>query len=187
MLLIFGAIIYWGTSQETREPYYLAYLSLGFFLLSFAFMLTVSYRTCITVFRNIPIGPLVITAGVFVSAIFIAFNFDWFVFFMTRNDRFYTLPIVIAAVVAYTLFFSFLLIVGYKAKIQFITLFLILVVFRTATSNSDFHKVHLVSKPAHQLPAIDLRHYTLQWLQSRKAEISAFNKTYDTVAYRYFL
>ncbi|MEJ5961031.1 patatin-like phospholipase family protein [Pedobacter immunditicola] len=186
MVLVFGAIIYWGTSQETREPYYLAYLSLGFFLLSFAFVVTVSYRTCITVVRKIPIAPFIITAGILVALVFVAFNFENIVFYLTRYDRFYTLPIVIAALIAYTLFFSFLLIIGYKTKIQFITLFLLLVIYRSATSNNDFHKVQLVPKPTGQYKKLDLKSYTHQWLQSRRTEIAAFNKAHDTVAYPVF-
>lgn len=186
MVLVFGAIIYWGTSQETREPYYLAYLSLGFFLLSFAFVVTMSYRTCITAVRKIPIAPFLLTAGILVSLIFVAFNFEDIVFYLTRYDRFYTLPIVIVALTAYTLFFSFLLIIGYKTKIQFITLFLLLVIYRSATSNSDFHKVHLIPKPTNQSQKVDLRSYTQQWLQRRRTEIAAFNQTYDTTAYPVF-
>jgi len=186
MVLVFGAIIYWGRSQETREPYYLAYLSLGFFLLSFAFVLTMSYRTCITAVRNIPIAPFILTAGILVSLIFVAFNFEGIVFYLTRYDRFYTLPVVIAALISYTLFFSFLLIIGFKTKIQFITLFLLLVIYRTATSNNDFHKVQLVPKQANQPQKVDLRSYTQQWLQSRRTEIAAFNKAYDTTAYPVF-
>jgi hypothetical protein len=186
MVLIFGAIIYWGTSQETREPYYLAYLSLGFFLLSFAFVITVSYRTNIAAISHIPIQPFILTAGILVSLIFVAFNFERVVFFMTRYNRFFTLPLVIAALVTYTLFFSFLLILGYKTKIQFITLLLLLVIYRSATSNSDFHKVHLVPKPADQPKAFDLRNYSQQWLQSRKDEIATFNKLYNAAAYPVF-
>ena len=186
MVLTFGAIIYWGTSQETRQPYYLAYLSLGFFLLSFAFVVTMSYRTCITAVKKIPIAPFIISAGILVSLTFIAFNFDAIVFYLTRYDRFYTLPIVIAALITYTLLFSFLLIVGFKTQIQFITLFLLLVIYRSATSNSDFHKVHLVPKPIDQSKTLDLRSYTQQWLKSRQTEIAAFNKTYDTTAYPVF-
>jgi len=186
MVLVFGAIIYWGRSQETREPYYLAYLSLGFFLLSFAFVVTMSYRTCITAVKKIPLAPFILTAGILASLIFVAFNFDGIVFYLTRYDRFYTLPIVISALISYSLFFSFLLIIGYKTKIQFITLFLLLVIYRSATINSDFHKVHLLPKPANQPQKVDLRSYAQQWLQSRRIEIAAFNQAYDTTAYPVF-
>jgi hypothetical protein len=186
MLLIFGAIIYWGMSAQTHAPFYLAYLSLGFFLLSFAFVVTISYRTCITAFIHIPIAPFILVSGILVSLVFIAFNFDSVVFSLTKNDRFYTLPIVIAGMVAYTLIFSFLLILGYKTGIQFITLFLIIVIYRSVTSINNIHKVHLVPKPANQVKAADLRSYSRQWLESRKTEISSFNDKYKGVPYPVF-
>ncbi|MET3115682.1 hypothetical protein AAKU52_003434 [Pedobacter sp. CG_S7] len=186
MALIFMAIIYFGQSEQTRAPFYLAYLSLNFYLLSLAFTITVSYRTSMTAVSKIPITPFIISAGLVVSFLFIACNFESIIFFLTRYDRFYTLPIVIASLIAYTLLFSFLLILGNRMKIQFITLFLLFVIYKSFTGISDFHKVHLVPKPANQIPATDLRIYSLQWLESRKAEITAFNEKYNGKAYPVF-
>jgi hypothetical protein len=185
MLVILFTIIYWGRSEETRVPYYLAYLALGFLLLSFAFLLTVSYRDCIRPFRRITISPLILTAGLLVSLLFIAFNFESVVFFLTRNDRFYTLPVVIAALVTYTLFFSFLLVAGNRMGIQFITLFFLVIVYKSAMSINDIHKIHLVARPASQLKPQSLRLYTQTWLEHRKQEIAEHNQQ-DSLGYPVF-
>ncbi|MBG6236022.1 hypothetical protein IWX76_002603 [Pedobacter sp. CAN_A7] len=176
MAVIFLTIIYWGRSEETREPYYLAYLALGFLLLSFAFLLTVSYRDCIRPFQHINISPLILAAGLLVSLLFMAFNFEAVVFFLTRNDRFYTLPVIIAALVAYTLFFSFLLVAGKRIGIQFITLFLLVIIYKSAVSITDIHNIHLVDRPGGQLKPQSLRLYTQSWLAHRKSEIAQHNQ-----------
>ncbi|WP_432709989.1 hypothetical protein [Pedobacter sp.] len=179
MLIILLTIIFWGRSEETRAPYYLTYLALGFLLLSFAFLLTVSYRNCIRHFEHMAISPIILTAGVLVSLLFIAFNFEAVVFLLTRNDRFYTLPVVIAALVAYTLFFSFLLVAGNRMGIQFITLFLLVIVYKSAVSINDIHKIHLIARPAAQSKPQTLRSYTLTWLEHRKKEIANHNQQYN--------
>ena len=185
VLIILLMIIYWGRSEETRVPYYLAYLALGFLLLSFAFILTVSYRDCINPFRRMTIAPLILTAALVVSVVFIAFNFEPVVFFFTSNDRFYTLPIVIAALVAYTLFFSFLLVIGNRMGIQFITLFLLVIIYKSAVSINDIHKIHLVARPAAQPKPQPLRVYAHQWLAHRKTEIAQHNQQ-DSLGYPVF-
>lgn len=185
MAVVFLFIVYWGRSEETRAPFYLIYLSMGFLLLSYAFVITASYRTCIKAVGHIAIAPLILSAGLLASAVFIAFNFEPVVFYLTRNDRFYTLPVVMAGLIAYTLTFSFLLALGRKMKIQLITLFLLLVIYKSATSINNIHQVHLMEANRKEAPP-SLRDYATQWLQKRQPEISRLNQQYPGQGYPVF-
>lgn len=183
--LILGCVIFWGIAAENRQPYYLAYLSLEFFLLSFAFLITVTYRRCITQIQHISAAPYVLGAGIAVAAIFVAFNFESIVFFFTRNERFYTLPVVLTALVAYTILFSTLLLWGKRIGVQLITILLLITLVISYSTISNFHRVSTVP-PSENSKQDSLNVYALNWLKQRRSEIQAFSLKYPGKPYPVF-
>lgn len=163
------------TKNDT--PFYLANLAIGFYLLSFAFLLTSTYRTCFKAFEHIKIKPFVIGAGLLVVLIFIIFNFEGVINVMTSFDRFFSLPIVIAALITYVLLFSYLLVLGKKKGIQFVTILLVLTFVISSSSITDFHKVSLVEGTP---TTVKLRDYVRSWLEQRKDEMNKFNAETNT-------
>ena len=69
--------------------------------------------------------------------------------------------------------------------IQLITLFLLVIIYKSAVSINDIHKIHLVARPASQQKPQPLRVYAHQWLEHRKTEIAQHNRQ-DSMGYPVF-
>lgn len=201
MVLILGLISYWGTDKTHNiQPYYLANLSLGFLLLSFAFLLTITYRKHLRYFANVAISHYIIGGGLTMMLFFLAFNFTGIVFTLTSIDRFFSLPLVIAGLITYVMVFSFLLMLGRKFNIQIITFLLLLMFFNSSTTISGFHKVHLV-EPAAITSTVgikstadrtsfasgdSLKSYVQQWISQRRKEIIGYHQSNPDLPYPIF-
>src|SRR5206468_1507107 len=98
MSIIFGVIFLLGIPSTNRQPKFLAFLSLDFFLLSFAFLVFVTLRTCVPkgsrlVTMNITL--LVLVPGLIFFYIFLLINFFPSLVFFNQERRLFTLPVIV--------------------------------------------------------------------------------------------
>jgi len=101
-LLLLPLIIWgWGYGKQNREPYFLAYLSLDLVFLSAIFMITATLRTCVPSIAKWHVAPWITFGGLVALIFFIACNFPSFLNNITRNNRFYTMPVVLCAIAGY--------------------------------------------------------------------------------------
>jgi hypothetical protein len=158
-----------------KVPSSLAYVAIDLYALSFLFLVTVNYRAY---FHNdLPFVPALASISAIVFTLFILFNFRWFSAWATADDRFYSLPFMIAGVVFYTVLASVLLLTGLKYNIQPITIFFLFSFMISAHTISDFHQVSLddaIIQP--NIKEDDLHTYVRQWLDSRRNEIISQNE-----------
>ncbi|WP_342332990.1 hypothetical protein [Pedobacter sp. FW305-3-2-15-E-R2A2] len=176
ILILFYIILLGFFVGNNQTPKYLAYLSIGFYLLSFGFLLTVTYRRKMNFLKEVKIGRIVIGVSLIVLVLFLAFNFQSVLFFFIRQDRFFSLPVVIAALITYVLIFSFLLIIGKKKGIQLITFLLLLGFVISFSWITDFHKIYTVSGKSNP---DSLSTYVEKWIESRSGEITQFNQDFN--------
>jgi len=174
-LLISPMVIWgWGYEKQIREPYFLAYLSLDLVILSAIFMITVTLRTCVPAIAKWHAAPWITFSGLAAMAFFIACNFPHFLNNLTRNNRFYTFPVVFCAVDGYLLFFCFLLFTGKKTGISLITFLLLFTLYRSVSTITAYHETYIQKQNNYHKSLDSLDLYTEQWLKSRKQEIKAF-------------
>lgn len=150
----------------------LSYLSLDLFLLSFAFMISVNYRHQISLIRNIQVAPVVLISGLVLALVFILFNIPAVLFNLIAGFRFFTLAIVIAALICYVLIFSYLLVLGRRTKVQWITLLMVIGILVSYSKMSNFHEVHLVA--ANKNEPVALSDHIRKWLNDRRGEINTY-------------
>lgn len=178
LFLLMVAMYFIKSKSEVNG--HLSYLAIDLYLLALGFLISVTYRKEMIALANIPVAPYVIGSGLFFGLIFILFNFPCILFALTEHNRYFTLAIVIAALIAYAMIFSFLLMLGRKMKVQWITFLLVFGLFISYGTMSGFHKVHSV-KIAGEVPAPDsLEVYIAQWLESRRPEIAAYQSNNKT-------
>lgn len=176
LLMVIMYFIKWDGAKNGH----LSYLAIDLYLLALGFLISVTYRTEMTTIRDIEVAPYVIGAGLFFGLVFILFNFPSVLFALTERNRYFTLAIVIAALIAYAMIFSFLLILGRKTKVQWITLILVFGLVISYGTMSDFHKVHtLAAAPEGKTPD-SLESYIGKWLESRRTEINTYNQQHKT-------
>lgn len=186
ILIIAALVTWWGLAGANRQPYYLAYLAIQLILLSFAFLITMTYRTCMKLVAGVPAGPFVLAGGLFVSMMFLAFNSAEFTFCATCNHRFFTLPVVMSAIALYTFFFSCLLVLGKQTKIRFISFLLLTTIAIATISITDFHKVYEVTAEKKAEQPQTLETYIANWLLKRRGEIEALQKLTPAARYPVF-
>nr|WP_068891104.1 hypothetical protein [Pedobacter panaciterrae] len=155
----------------------ISYLSLDLFLLSFAFLISVTYRNKITLVQNIEVASVVLIAGLLLGVVFILFNIPPILFPLIAKFRFFTLSIVIAALICYALIFSYLLVLGKRTKVQWITLLLFIGFLVSYMKMSDFHKVNTVVAEGEEPVALST--HIRNWLEHRRGEIIAYETTHD--------
>ncbi|QPH40912.1 hypothetical protein [Pedobacter endophyticus] len=174
MALLFAVMIgfYFIRNTNVEEYGRLSYLSLNLFLLSFAFLISVTYRSKIQLVKNIQVGPIVLISGLLLALVFILFNIPYILFALTAKFRFFTLAIAISALICYLLLFSYLLILGKRTNVQWITLLLLVGVSISYFKMSDFHKVHTVKAEASGQHS--LRAHIRNWLSFRRGVIESY-------------
>jgi len=155
----------------------ISYLALDLFLLSFAFLISVTYRTKIALVQNIEVATVVLIAGLLLAVVFILFNIPPILFALTAKFRFFTLAIAIAALICYALIFSYLLVLGKRTKVQWITFILLVGFIVTYMKMSDFHKVHTVIAKGNE--PVSLETHISNWLKYRRAEITAYKAMHN--------
>ncbi|MDN3549154.1 hypothetical protein [Mucilaginibacter aquaedulcis] len=176
MVLLLFPMIVWGSStgKQNREPYFLAYLSLDLFFLSAMFMIIATLRTCFPAVSKWRIAPWVAFGGVTATLFFILCNFPPILNKITGNNRFYTMPVILCAVTGYLLFFSFLLFAGKKTGVSIITFLLLFTLYRSISTITAYHEVHIQKQDNYHKSLDSLNNYTEQWLNSRKQDIKTF-------------
>ena len=179
MALLFALmVVMYFIKNGGGENGHLSYLAIDLYLLALGFLISVTYRTEMEPLKNIAVAPYVIWSGLVFGFIFILFNFPCVLFTLTEKNRYFTLAIVIAALIAYALIFSFLLVLGRKTKIQWITFMLVFGLAISYCTMSGFHKVHTVKVEGEEPKSLDL--YVEEWLESRRAEVTAYNKAHNS-------
>lgn len=178
LLVILVCMVIFYFLKDCYQSPHLSLLSIDLFLLSFAFLITATFRSCIPAIDTIEVAPFIIGAGVIASLFFVAFNFGAVLFQLIAFNRFFTLSVVICAMIAYALIFSFLLILGRRVKIQLTTFLLLLSMLASSMWMSDFHKVYS-EKRTFPKPET-LTTYVRQWLDSRRTAINSFQEKTGT-------
>jgi hypothetical protein len=186
LFLIAGAIY----SGDVARPSALLFLAIDLVLLSFIFFLVTTLRRepkkLIPAFAGWPVFPFVIVPGLIALLAFFYCNINPMGVAFTDNLRCLTLPIVLSAIIFYTLIFSFLLLLGRNWHIQLISLLLIAGMFRAITVNNAFHEARLLDrKTARHYEKLE--HYTQQWLLSRKGDMQQFEKEFPGKDYPVYI
>lgn len=184
MVLLLGPIFYLGTDSNNTEPYFLAYLSLDLILLSAAFLITTTLRTCVPAIQKWSVAPWITFCGLFVALFFVFSNFSSFLRYWTDGARFYTMPIVFCGVAGYLLLASLLLFIGKKTGITFITFVMVFSLYKAIHKVTGYHNATLVASAAKAPPKLD--DYARQWLLSRRDEIKAFPEGHNGKDYPVF-
>jgi hypothetical protein len=173
-LLLLPLIIWGGYGKQNREPYFLAYLSLDLFFLSVMFMITATLRTSLTAIAKWHVAPWITFSGLAVMFFFILCNFPSFLNSITRDNRFFTMPIVLCGIAGYLLFFSFLLFAGKKIGMSLITFLLLFTLYRSMSTITSYHETYVQKENNYHKSLDSLDSYTEHWLNSRKQDIKAF-------------
>jgi hypothetical protein len=187
LVLLFIPMIIWGTNKDNEQPYAIIHLSLDLIILSIMFLITVTLRTCSKVIKKWPVTQLVTLTGLACLLFFIACNFPSFLSLFIYRSRFYTMPFVFFAVAGYLLFFTYLMFVGKKTGVTWITILLV-IAFIGATSNvTNYHGLAILSDTTHcktlkgkdtccKKTADSLTTYAEKWLLGREKEIESYYK-----------
>jgi len=187
MALLLLPLIIWGWyGKENREPYFLAYLSLDLIFLSVMFLITATLRTSIPMVAKYRAAPFITFGGLIAMCFFILCNFPSFLDNITRENRFYTTPIVLCAIAGYLLFFSFLQFVGKRIGLSLITFLLLLTLYRSVSTITAYHEVYVQKAPDYHKSLDSLDLYAEKWLNSRKDDIKAFTALHPNQPYPVF-
>jgi len=175
VLLVFPLVIWgWGYGKQNREPYFLAYLSLDLVFLSMMFMITTTLRTCFQTIAKWNVAPWITFSGLGALVFFVLCNFPSFLNYITRDNRFFTMPVVLCAMAGYLLCFSFLQFTGKKIGISLITFLLLFALYRSVSTITDYHEVYIQKQTNYHKSLDSLNNYTEHWLNSRKDDIKVF-------------
>ncbi|NIG54136.1 hypothetical protein [Chitinophaga sp. Cy-1792] len=177
-LFLIALLSYSGLrSSENTQPGFLLFFALDFFLLSFVFILFTINRSSFPGL-NRWLSTLILSAVIIVSLVFLYLNCFPLALSFSANARFFTLSVVFSGVLFYILFFSFLLVLGRKYNIQFITLLVIGLFVAALFTTNDYHLVRLVPEKSSniaQTPPYDhLEDYASKWFDTRETEITAY-------------
>jgi len=187
VLLVFPLIMWgWGYGKQSREPYFLAYLSLDLVFLSVMFMITATLRTSFSPFAKWHAAPWVTFSGLAALLFFILCNFPSFLNQITRDNRFFTLPVVLCALAGYLLCFSFLLFTGKKIGMSLITFLLLFALYRSVSTITAYHEAYIQKQKNYHKSLDSLDNYTEHWLNSRKQDIKAFVAAHPNQPYPVF-
>ncbi|WP_293308293.1 hypothetical protein [Pedobacter sp. UBA5917] len=152
----------------------LSFLCMDLFLLGSGFLITVTLRDNLEKRYNFNMARLAVIAGLAAALFFILFNLDFVIIPLTAIDRFFTLNIVIWALITYALLFSFLLALSNKWRIQLITILLVCSAIGSAKWISSFHEVEVSNN--NSAPRDSLTQYVRYWLDDHRKEIEQFAK-----------
>ena len=186
-VLLFPLVMWgWGYGTQNREPYFLAYLSLDLVFLSLMFMITVTLRTSSHAISKWHAAPVIIFSGLAALVFFIFCNFPPFLNTITRDNRFFTMPVVLCALAGYLLLFSFLQFTGKKVGLSLITFLLLFTIYRSASTNTVYHEAYIQKQKNYHKSLDSLDSYTERWLNSRKQDIKDFTARHPGKPYPVF-
>jgi hypothetical protein len=183
--VLYGAII----SKNGFNPFSLTVLALDLFMLSVVFFIVTTLRAEIVQISRIgkwSVQYFVFVPGVIAFFLFLCCNFWPIKVAFGTNLRYLTLPIIFTAVIFYTLFFSFLLVLGRKLKVQIITFIYLVGMSFAVFKVSDFHLARLEPvKPKRNYPT--LKHYAADWLKRRRVDMQHYQSVYPNGNYPVYL
>ena len=186
-ILMFPLVMWgWGSGRQNREPYFLAYLSLDLVFLSVMFMITTTLRTSSYALSKWLSAPLITFSGLAALLFFILCNFPPFLNSITRDNRFFTMPVVLCALAGYLLFFSFLQFTGKKVGLSLITFLLLFTLYRSASTITVYHEAYIQKQKNYHKSLDSLDSYTEHWLNSRKQNIKDFTEQHPGKSYPVF-
>lgn len=186
-ILAFPLVMWgWGYGKLNREPYFLAYLSLDLVLMSLMFMITVTLRTSSHVLSKWHAAPVITFSGLAALLFFVLCNFPSFLNNITRDNRFFTMPVVLCALAGYLLLFSFLQFTGKKVGLSLITFLLLFSLYRSASTVTVFHEAYIQKQKNYHKSLDSLDSYTEHWLNSRKQDIKDFTASHPGKPYPVF-
>ena len=187
MVILLVPLIIWGWyGKQNREPYFLAYLSLDLVFLSAMFMITATLRTSLPTIAKWHVAPWVTFSGLAVMFFFILCNFPSFLNGVTRDNRFFTMPVVLCAIAGYLLFFSFLQFCGKKIGMSLVTFLLLFTLYRSVSTITAYHETHIQKEKSYHKSLDSLDSYTEHWLNSRKQDIKSFIALHPNQPYPVF-
>jgi len=181
-LVIWG----WGYGRQSREPYFLAYLSLDLVFLSMMFIITVTLRTSFQTIAKWHAAPWITFSGLAALLFFVLCNSPAFLNTITRDNRFFTMPVVLCALAGYLLCFSFLHFTGKKIGLSLITFLLLFAIYRSASTVTVYHEAYIQKQENYHKSLDSLDSYTEHWLNSRKQDIKDFTTRHPGKPYPVF-
>ena len=173
LVCIFSLLLF----HNRDKPYFLAYLSLDLFLLSFIFLVYTAIRSCDwgrADWGRLNMTPYVILPGMVLMSIFLLANIYPDLFFFSKSRRLLTLPVIICALCFYNILFSFILLKGKRLQIQFITMLFLLGLIISTLFDNGFHKVRMIPARNNFGTTDSVQDYIKSWLTKRKSEIDSF-------------
>ncbi|MDO3628208.1 hypothetical protein [Mucilaginibacter sp. BT774] len=186
-VLLFPLVIWgWGYGRQSREPYFLAYLSLDLVFLSMIFLITATLRTSFQTISKWNAAPWITFSGLAALLFFILCNSPTFLNTITRDNRFFTMPVVLCALAGYLLCFSFLQFTGKKIGISLITFLLLFTIYRSASTVTVYHEAYIEKQKNYRKSLDSLDSYTENWLISRKQDINDFTTRHPGKTYPVF-
>ncbi|WP_439697036.1 hypothetical protein ACFGVS_00740 [Mucilaginibacter sp. AW1-7] len=180
-------IVLWGMDKENTQPYAVIHLALDLIILSIIFLITTTLRTCSPAIARWPVAPFVTLTGLACLLFFIACNWPSFLHLFIYKSRFYTMPFVFFAVAGYLLFFSYLMFIGKKTGVTWITLLLTVAFLGATGSITNYHAVAVQRDTSRCKTASgrytscaktqdSLTSYTEKWLLGREKEIADYTR-----------
>ncbi|WP_162996978.1 hypothetical protein [Mucilaginibacter kameinonensis] len=190
LIVLLVPVLIWGMDKNNIQPYAIVHLALDLIIFSVLFLIITTLRTCSYTFKNLPVAPVITLTGFACLVFFIACNFPGFLANFIYSSRFYTMPFVFFGIAGYLLFFTYLIFVGRKTGVTWITLLLMIAFVGATTSVTNFHGVAVLTDTTHCRNAnhmdtacnkqmVTLDKYTENWLISREAEIDSYHKKYN--------
>lgn len=165
---------------DRTSPRSLAWLALVFIILSFAFIIYTNIRqfkeddwlSSLPFYKWI-LTPWVIFPIVAASLVFLVANLAPRLFIFDKDLRLLCLPVVFCGIIFYELFFTVLLMIGRKKKLQLITGMFLVLVIAAIISKNDFHALRRMDADTTQVLSLD--DYAKAWLKARQTEIHAYD------------
>jgi hypothetical protein len=198
IIVLFIPMVIWGMDKNNTQPYAIVHLALDLIILSILFLITTTLRTCSGIIKKWPIAPFITLTGLACLAFFIACNFPSFLARFIYSSRFYTMPFVFFAVAGYLLFFTYLLFIGKKTGVTWITILLVITFIGASSSVTNYHGIAVLTDTTHCKTkngvdtscvkiADSLNTYAEKWLLGREQEIDNYYKQYKKSYPVYFV
>ncbi|MEB0261616.1 MULTISPECIES: hypothetical protein [unclassified Mucilaginibacter] len=174
-VIVLGALILcWGISggHHINKPDYLIYLSLDLLIISLIFLITTTLRTCDIALNSWKIAPFITFSALALGLIFVAFNFRPVYQNAIRIDRFWTMPVVFSGVAGYLLFFAFLMYLGKRRNVQYVSILLVITTCFAVFKATNYHNIIVEQQKDYKPYADSLENYATNWLRNRRPEIA---------------
>jgi hypothetical protein len=171
-LLYIAAPLFFSTRTK---PGFLVFIAGDLVVLSFAFLLYTTLRTCFPwrFAQERAIAPWVLWSALFAACLFTALNIFPHWAFLESANRYYALPLVLCGLLFHTVLFTFLLLSGRRLHVQFITLLLLCGLVLTSRVSNPLHQVKPVDSEIGVRHYDSLHVYARRWLMEHEKAMEA--------------